>query len=146
MMQKNEKMQEVNGVEVVGFPEEDYLPLKDYGEWRVAVLKYCENTRLENINWMQKHLLTDEVFVLLAGHCTLLIGGCGNTPEDFKTIEMKPHRLYNIKKGYWHNHILNEEGEVLIVENRNTSDENSPIYRLQEEEIGRLCECVEREV
>ena len=51
-MMKTEIMQEVNGVETIGFPEEDYMPLKDYEEWRVAVLKYCENTRLENIDWM----------------------------------------------------------------------------------------------
>lgn len=139
---KTEIMQEVNGVETIGFPKEDYMPLKDYEEWRVAVLKYCENTRLENIDWMQKHLLTDEVFVLLAGQCTLLLGGCGDIPEEFKTVEMKAHRIYNIKKGYWHNHVLDEEGEVLIVENRNTSDENSPIYRLNGEEIRRLYEGV----
>ena len=49
-----ERTMEQNGVEQIDFPAEDYLPLKDYGAWRVAVLKYCANTRLENIDWMQK--------------------------------------------------------------------------------------------
>lgn len=130
------------GVEVIGFPKEDYMPLKDYESWRVAVLKYCENTKLEKIDRMQKHLFTDEVFVLLDGNCTLILAGDGETPEQFKMIEMEPHKLYNIKKGYWHNHILDEKGEVLIVENQNTSDDNSPVYQMNENEINRLRESV----
>lgn len=54
-------------IEIIGFPKEDYMPLKDYDGWRVAVLKHCENTNLEKISWMQKHMETDEVFVLLDG-------------------------------------------------------------------------------
>ena len=130
------------GVEMIRFPKEDYMPLKDYGEWRVAVLKACENTRLEKISWMQKHLLTDEVFVLLDGHCTLLLAGNGELPETVKTIAMEPHKIYNIKSGYWHNHILDEKGEVLIVENRDTTDDNSPTYRMNELEIEQLRACV----
>jgi len=132
-----------HGVEQIGFPKEDYLPLKDYEAWRVAVLKSCENTNLEKIDWMQKHMLTDEVFVLLDGNCTLLLGGNGEKPENFKAIEMKPHKLYNIKKGYWHNHMLDGKGEVLIVENQNTNDDNSPTYKMNADEINSLRACVE---
>ena len=133
-----ERTMEQNGVEQIDFPAEDYLPLKDYGAWRVAVLKYCANTRLENIDWMQKHLETDEVFVLLQGNCTLLIAGKDEIPGNVRTIEMEPHRIYSIKKGHWHNHVLDEEGEVLIVENRDTSDDNSPVYHMNGEEIMRM--------
>ncbi len=127
-----------NEVEIIGFPKEDYQPLKDYEAWRVAVLKACENTKLEKINWMQKHLETDEVFVLLDGRCRLILAGAGESPQNMNAIEMEPHKLYNIKKGVWHNHILDEHGEVLIVENQNTCDENSPTYYLNEAEITTL--------
>lgn len=40
-------------IEIIGFPKEDYMPLKDYDGWRVAVLKHCENTNLEKISWMR---------------------------------------------------------------------------------------------
>ena len=56
-------------IEIIDFPAEDYQPLKDYEGWRVAVLRSCENTRLEKIHWMQKHMQTDEVFVLITGRC-----------------------------------------------------------------------------
>lgn len=124
-----------NGVEIFGFPKEDYQPLKDYQSWRVAVLKHCENTELSKINWVQKHMETDEVFVLLDGKCTLILAGCECKPCGFSAIEMQPHKLYNIKKGYWHNHILNHAGEVLIIENQNTTNDNSPIYSMTETDI-----------
>ena len=37
-------------IEIIDFPAEDYMPLKDYEGWRVAVLKHCENTNLEKIS------------------------------------------------------------------------------------------------
>lgn len=133
------------GVEKIDFPKEDYLPLKDYESWRVAVLKHCENTNLEKIDWMQKHLETDEVFVLLQGSCTLLVAGDGKIPQNVKAIEMEPHKLYNVKKGYWHNHVLDEMGEVLIVENQNTTDDNSPIYYMNEQEICTVRAVVQKQ-
>ncbi len=130
--------QKESGVEIIDFPPEDYMPLKDYEQWRVAVLKACYNTCLPQIRWMQKHMETDEVFVLLQGSCTLLLGGCARVPGTVELIPMKRHSLYVVKKGFWHNHVLDEEGEVLIVENRNTSDANSPIHNLTPGEYGQL--------
>lgn len=124
-------------IEVIDFPAEDYMPLKDYDGWRVAVLRHCENTNMEKIRWMQKHMETDEVFVLLDGRCTLILAENGDTPSaNYKMIEMEPHRLYNIKRGFWHNHVLDDKGEVLIVENRDTTDDNSPTYHMNQDEIA----------
>ncbi len=131
-------MEKKKGIEIVTFEPTGYKPLIDYGEWRVAGLKFCEDLLLENIKTMQKHDETDEVFVLLNGECTLFLGGDGEEPGEIIGVDMEPHKLYNIKKGVWHNHIMNEEGEVLIVENRTTSDDNSPILRLNEEQLCQL--------
>ncbi len=122
-------------IEVIDFPAEDYMPLKDYDGWRVAVLRHCENTNMDKIRWMQKHMETDEVFVLLDGNCTLILAGDGDVPGEYKMVEMEPHRLYNIKRGFWHNHVLDDKGEVLIVENRDTTDDNSPTYNMNQDEI-----------
>ncbi len=123
-------------IEIIDFPAEDYMPLKDYGAWRVAVLRHCENTNLERISWMQKHMETDEVFALLDGNCTLILAGDGDKPENYEMVKMEPHKLYNIKSGFWHNHVLDENGEVLIVENRDTTDDNSPTYHMDNGEIA----------
>ncbi len=133
-------------IEIIDFQPEGYEPLLDYQTWRVAVLKYCEDLEIENVNTMQKHLETDEVFVLLQGNVTLFVAGDGERPEHIQAIRMQPHKIYNIKKGVWHEHIMDEAGEVLIVENQNTCDENSPLYDLDEALIKELYASAGREV
>ncbi|WP_029501699.1 hypothetical protein [Lachnoclostridium phytofermentans] len=131
-------------IEVVSYEEEGYQPLIDYGSWRVAILNYCDELLIEQIGKMQKHNKTDEVFVLLEGECTLFTGGMGDSLEEIDVIFMEPNRIYNIKKGVWHTHTLNQKGKVLIVENQDTSDENSPTILLNLEQKGKLRKCFEK--
>lgn len=130
----------MNGMEIIEFQPEGYKPLVDYESWRVAVLKFCDDLLLENVKTMQKHLYTDEVFVLLQGNCTLFLAGEGDAPNGITAVPMEKHKIYNIKKGTWHNHIMDAEGEVLIVENRDTCDDNSPILPLTETQLAELAE------
>ena len=125
-------------IEVTPLPEQGYQPLVDFGGWRVAALCFCEDTKAEQIHTMQRHLETDEVFVLLSGGCTLLCGGSGEAPAPAKAVTMQPQKLYNVKKGVWHNHILTPDAAVLIVENRDTANENSPIAPVSNASICAL--------
>lgn len=74
-------------IEIIDFPAEDYQPLKDYEGWRVAVLRSCENTRLEKIHLMQKHMQTDEVFVLISGRCRLILAGEDDCPGNYASVK-----------------------------------------------------------
>lgn len=125
-------------IEITSYNGEGYKPLIDYKTWRVAILRYCEELEIQNIKTMQKHDETDEVFVLLAGNCTLFVGGNGDNIECIEGISMKPLQLYNVKKGVWHTHTLDQQGTVLIVENQNTGIENSPIRNLKEGQLEEL--------
>lgn len=125
-------------IEVVEFPQTDYRSLVSYENWRVAVLAACENTTLPKIKTMQKHDKTDEVFILVRGNCTLITAGNDETPGEIKIHKMQPQKVYNVKKGFWHNHILDDEGMVVIVENEDTCDGNSPILPLTEEQLLQL--------
>lgn len=127
-------MEKDQSIEVTELPESGYVPLVDYAHWRVAVLRYCPDVQLENLHSMQKHMETDEVFVLLSGHCTLYAAGDGGKPGEISALPLLPCRIYNVKKGHWHTHALDPEGAVLIVENRDTCDANSPVYELTEPE------------
>jgi hypothetical protein len=54
---------------------------------------------------------------------------------------MAPLKIYNVKKGAWHTHTLSRDAMVLVVENRDTTYDNSPFCQLtkaQQEEIVRL--------
>lgn len=85
-----------------------------------------------------EHLEKNEIFVLLHGKCTLVSEGKQEFPEKIEVIEMKLHKLYNIKQGTWHNHTLDKDREILIVDNQNTSDENSPIFKMTDKMIKEI--------
>ena len=90
------------------------------------MLRHCEDVNVERLDSMQRHMETDEVFVLLEGNCVLISGGDGERPGEVMCVRMIKNQLYNVKKGVWHTHALDEEGCVLIIENQDTSDKNSP--------------------
>lgn len=120
-------------IEKVAFPDSCYKPIIDFESWRVAVLRFCDDLIPEKIENMQKHLETDEVFVLISGSCNLYSAGTGDLPGEIIKVPMEMHKGYNVKKGVWHTHTLSEDAAVLIVENQDTSDDNSPIYPITEE-------------
>ena len=83
-------------------------------------------TGTERAETMQRHNETDEVFVLLNGKCVLFIASDSEKPENPSGELMEPLKIYNVPKGYWHAHVLEDMASVLIVENRETTAENSP--------------------
>ncbi len=125
-------------IDVTSYQGEGYLPMIDFMTWRVAILRYCEELEVQNLTTMQKHNETDEVFVLLEGNCTLFTGGKGNSIHDIDAITMKPLQLYNVKQGVWHTHTLDHAATVLIIENQDTSDRNSPKEILTPEQLKQI--------
>ena len=53
-------------------------------------------------------------------------------------------KLYNVKKGVWHTHTLDKDGTVLIVENQDTNDDNSPTKSMSLEQLEQLDKVYER--
>ena len=120
---------------------EGYLPLVDFGQWRVAFLRFEGGLLPQNIKEMQRHNETDEVFVLLRGRCILFLGEGDDVVTQVFAEDMAPLKIYNVKKGAWHTHTLSRDAMVLVVENRDTTYDNSPFCQLtkaQQEEIVRL--------
>ena len=121
-------------LEITEYHGEGYHPCVDYGEWRVAILRHIADLAAEKITFLERHQETDEVFVLLAGRCLLFIGENSEESISIQGVDMVPHKLYNVKKGAYHNHILSEDAVVLIVENRDTGSQNSDRMPLSSEE------------
>lgn len=115
-----------------------YTPLVDFASWRVAVLRYADECLPQNINDMQRHDETDEVFVLLAGRCVLYLAEGEDTITNVYAQDMEPLKLYNVKRGVWHAHTQSEDATVLIVENRDTTLENSTSQTLNEQQQETL--------
>ncbi len=112
-------------VEVVKYDGIGYSPLVDFESWRVAGLRYSEESNPNNFSRVERHNATDEVFVLLQGKARLIIGGDGDVPDNLALIEMEQGVIYNIKKSVWHHIFAEPDCNVLIVENRNTTADNS---------------------
>ena len=127
-------------IEIREYTKPGYAPVIDYESWRVAILNDIDELELPNLKTMQKHLLSDEVFVLLKGSCTLFTAGSGEEAGTIHSTALEPYKCYNVKKGVWHTHTLTRDSSVLIVENRDTCDDNSPKIVLNDEQIRQLRE------
>lgn len=101
-----------------------------FEQWRVAIANYGEKFDAEKYDKIERHLLTDEVFVLLQGKASLVIG------KELRSFEMEPGKIYNVKAGSWHNVLLDRDAKVLIVENHNTSLENTEYYPIKGDSNG----------
>ncbi|MBE7030992.1 MAG: hypothetical protein E7409_06135 [Ruminococcaceae bacterium] len=111
--------QRVGGIDIYDYTENGFMPAMKFGSWRVAYLNHDDCFDEKNFVKLEKHLETDEVFVLLEGKATLIIG------EEMTRIEMEQHKVYNVPVGVWH-HIFTTEGtRVLIVENEDTGMDNA---------------------
>lgn len=121
-------------LEVRSHLQAGYKPLIDYENWRVAILNFSEDLRPQNITRLQRHNETDEVFVLLSGRCILFLGEGDQDVTAIYAQDMVPQTLYNVKRKVWHSHTLSEDAMVLIVENRDTTFDNSPFCPLAGEQ------------
>nr|WP_320010869.1 hypothetical protein [uncultured Desulfobulbus sp.] len=119
-----------------------YQPLVDFESWRVAILNFSEDLLPEHLTRMQRHNETDEVFVLLSGRCILFVGEGAETVEQVYAESLVPGQVYNVKKAVWHTHTLSEDAKVLVVENRDTTYDNSPFVDLSDAQHRALIEKV----
>jgi ureidoglycolate hydrolase len=125
-------------LEIRDYGGDGYQPIIDYGAWRVAILRYHPELEPDVISSMQRHDKTDEVFVLLAGHCILFLGEGDSRIDAIHAVDMQPLKAYNVKRGVWHTHTLNRDATVLIVENRDTNESNSPPISLTADQRNHL--------
>lgn len=107
-----------------------YLPVTKYESWLVAIINYAERLEKKNLCRMEKHLLTDEAFVLLSGNATLYVAEGNEKPQKIYPIELQEHKVYQVKKGVWHCISMEPETKVLVVENDNTSEANSAYWKI----------------
>ena len=102
-------------IEQYSFSGEDFQVLKKCENWKIGFLRYSE--RFSGFKQLERHLRTDEAFILLDGRAVLYT-------ED-EQREMKKCTLYNIPKGVWHHIVVSRDTTVMVIENADTSVENT---------------------
>lgn len=106
-------------IEIKEFNGEGYEPLISFRGWRVAIVNYCDKLREDKLFKRERHLDTDEVFVLLQGDAALHIG------IEMKKYPLEIGKLYNVKKGIWHCITMEEGAKVVVIESDDTDDTNT---------------------
>jgi len=130
-------------LEIREYKGEGFQPLIFFGTWRVAILRYTEELSTGQIDAMERHLETDEVFVLLEGHAILILGDNSAQVEDIQSQVMEPGKLYNVKLNAWHTVLMSRDASILLVENGDTGKMNSeytdisPEHRRQLQELAQ---------
>lgn len=89
-------MDEKNHIEINSSGTEGFSVLVSSGGWRVGVINSCERLLEKNLRKRERHLETDEVFLLLKGGATLFVG------EEMREYPLVPGKTFNVKKGVWH--------------------------------------------
>ena len=99
--------------------EKGYHPFLIRDGWQVAQLNYVEKHGLDDIDQIEVHNQTDEVFILLE-------------QEDihFNCQYMKPGVTYNIPAGTWHEIAMKVDAEIIIVERSDTHKQDCSYLKL----------------
>lgn len=117
-------------LEVREYTGEGFQPLISFGTWRVAALRYLDALHPERNDTMERHLETDEVWVLLRGQGVLLLGGNGIGVGEIQSQVMEAGKVYNVKRYAWHTALLSRDALILLVENQDTGRENTEYITL----------------
>lgn len=110
-------------IEVLSYKGEDFKRVLSFESWTIGIIRYSE--RFSAFKVLERHLETDEAFILLEGEATLYT-------ED-ETVKMEKAVVYNIPKGEWHHIVVSPDATVMVVENTNTSKENTERKPVNEE-------------
>jgi len=125
-----------NYLEILSYTADGYKPLVFSGDWQVAQLNWEPIFDLENAGEIERHVNSDEVFVLWKGKAVLFI----SSQEGMQIREMEPGVVYNVRKGVWHNLLSTRDAAWIIVENRDTHLQDTDIRQMTTEEWDTLQE------
>jgi mannose-6-phosphate isomerase-like protein (cupin superfamily) len=121
-------------LEILNYTEEGYRPLVFSSDWQVAQLNWEPIFDLKHAGEIERHVHSDEVFVLWKGKAVLFI----STQQGMQIEEMQPGVIYNVRKGVWHNLLSTREAAWIIVENRDTHLHDTEIRQMTAEEWDTL--------
>jgi hypothetical protein len=123
-----------------------YSPVIDFDVWRVATLRFIDELLPENMGQCERHMETDEVFVLQQGQAVLFIGEGEPNVTKLTAFKMEPFKMYNVRQAAWHTICMSRDANVLLVENRNTARENSQYCQLGPELRRQIVETAGKEL
>ena len=107
-------------------------------EYTILLLNYLPRLSPDKITDMQRHLETDESFILLQGKAVLFAAAGDEVPGELEHYVMKPGVIYTVPKNIWHTQAMTEDAKILLVENSGTVAENSPRCPITEDQCKQI--------
>ena len=122
-------------LEIYDWSGEGFEPLVFTDKWQAALLNWEPLFDRVNLDQIERHNYTDEVFVLLRGQAVLF-----TRPEHgaLQAVEMTAGTIYNVPAGVWHNIVATRDVSFLIVENRDTHLGDTEIRPISADELAEL--------
>ena len=111
-------------------------------KWMVGIKNWKPMNDIANINNLERHNETDELFILLNGQCTLLFANETADGLDIQAVEMEPLKVYNIPRTLWHNTVTRKDTKLALIEDSSTGSANSDNLDLTEAQIARVHDLV----
>lgn len=127
-------------IEKYSFDLEGMKRVYENSSWMVGIKNWKPSNDISGIDCLERHNKTDELFVLIAGSCTLVSAIETDSGIEINAIEMESNHVYNIPKGLWHNTVTKKDTKLILIEDSSTSMDNSDIYDLSAEEISIIKE------
>lgn len=97
-----------------------YHPFLISKGWQVALLNYLPEQDVNAIVKVDRHLETDEAFVLIKGTAVLIEAVPGPDEFEFICLKMVAGVIYNVPAGMWHNIAMDSQAQVIIAEKNDT--------------------------
>ena len=107
-------------------------------KWTVGIKNWKPANDITGINNLERHNKTDELFVLVAGSWTLIYANEVEGGLDIRAVKMEPNKVYNIPATLWHNTVTCKDTKMILIEDSNTSMDNSDILDLNEDQIAAI--------
>ncbi|MGN0422811.1 MAG: cupin [Lachnospiraceae bacterium] len=107
-------------------------------KWTVGIKNWKPANDITGIDCLERHNLTDELFVLIAGSCTLVYANETENGLELGSVHMEPNKVYNIPATLWHNTVTCKDTKMILIEDSNTSMDNSDILSLNAEQIAAV--------
>ena len=104
-------------------------------KWTVGIKNWKPANDITGIDCLERHNLTDELFVLIEGSCTLVYANEEDGELKLGAVKMEADKVYNIPATLWHNTITCKDTKMILIEDSSTSMENSDILTLTKEQI-----------
>lgn len=107
-------------------------------KWTVGIKNWKPANDITGINNLERHNKTDELFVLIAGFCTLIYANEKDGELELKTVKMEKNKVYNIPSTLWHNTITSKDTKMILIEDSNTSMDNTELVDLNSEQLDKI--------